>query len=205
MLALLRTFSWQELRHHPWRNAAAVVAVMLGVALAFSVHLINASALGEFAGAVRAVNGQPDLELRSARGHLDESIFGRVATHPQVALASPVLELPTYALAPDGKRLPVRVVGVDALSVAAMAPALMPVPAPGADRLAVLAPATVFLNPSAVAALAPGGIGEPVATWMQVPEPTAFPADSPACITSTTSRILGEKFPAPNVSSALTA
>ena len=47
MLALLKTFSWQELRHHPWRNAAAVVAVMLGVALAFSVHLINASALSE--------------------------------------------------------------------------------------------------------------------------------------------------------------
>ena len=28
--ALLLTFSWQELRHHPWRHAAAVVAVMLG-------------------------------------------------------------------------------------------------------------------------------------------------------------------------------
>ena len=75
MLALLRTFSWQELRHHPWRNAAAVVAVMLGVALAFSVHLINASALGEFASAVRAVNGQPDLELRSVHGNLDASLF----------------------------------------------------------------------------------------------------------------------------------
>ena len=36
MLDLLKTFSWQELKHHPWRNAAAVVAVMLGVALAFS-------------------------------------------------------------------------------------------------------------------------------------------------------------------------
>ena len=65
MRALLRTFSWQELRHHPWRNAAAVVAVMLGVALAFSVQLINASALSEFSQAVRAVNGQPDLELRA--------------------------------------------------------------------------------------------------------------------------------------------
>ena len=116
MLALLRTFSWQELRHHPWRNAAAVVAVMLGVALAFSVHLINASALGEFSSAVRAVNGQPDLELRSIQGTLDESLFGRVATHPQVVLASPVLELSTYATGPDRKRLPVRLVGVDALT-----------------------------------------------------------------------------------------
>jgi len=158
MLALLRTFSWQELRHHPWRNAAAVVAVMLGVALAFSVHLINASALGEFSSAVRAVNGQPDLELRSIQGTLDESLFGRVATHPQVVLASPVLELSTYATGPDRKRLPVCVVGVDALTVAAMAPALMPLPAPGADRLALLAPATVFPNPAAMATLVPGGV-----------------------------------------------
>ena len=35
VLALLKTFSWQELRHHPWRSASAVVAVLLGVALAF--------------------------------------------------------------------------------------------------------------------------------------------------------------------------
>ena len=72
LLALLATFSWQELRHHPWRNAAAVVAVMLGVALAFSVHLINASALDEFSSAVRSVNGQPDLELRAVQGSFDE-------------------------------------------------------------------------------------------------------------------------------------
>ena len=58
VLRLLRQFSWRELTHHPWRNAAAVVAVMLGVALAFSTHLINASALSEFSQAVRAVNGQ---------------------------------------------------------------------------------------------------------------------------------------------------
>jgi putative ABC transport system permease protein len=157
MFALLRTFSWQELRHHPWRNAAAVVAVMLGVALAFSVHLINASALGEFSSAVRSVNGQPDLELRSVQGRLDEALFRRAANHPQVGLASPVLELGSTALDAAGKRLPLRVVGVDALVVASIAPALMPVPGALAERLAVLAPATVFLNPAAVKALAPAG------------------------------------------------
>ena len=99
MWALLRTFSWQELRHHPWRNAAAVVAVMLGVALAFSVHLINASALDEFSTAVRSVNGQPDLELRAATGSFDEAVFAQVVQHPQVLLASPVLELGTMAAA----------------------------------------------------------------------------------------------------------
>ena len=66
MIALLRALSWPELRHHPWRNLAALLAVMLGVALAFSVQLINQSALSEFSSAVRAVNGQPDLANNSA-------------------------------------------------------------------------------------------------------------------------------------------
>ena len=152
MRALLRTFSWQELRHHPWRNGAAVVAVMLGVALAFSVHLINASALSEFSQAVRAINGQPDLELRAVQGSFDEALYQRVASHPQVALASPVLEITTYAFDengdPAGRQL-LRIIGVDALAVASVAPSLMPVLAQGQDRLALFAPGKVFLNPAA--------------------------------------------------------
>ncbi len=153
---LLRQFSWRELTHHPWRNAAAVVAVMLGVALAFSTHLINASALSEFSTAVRAVNGQPDLELRAVQGSFDEAIFERVANHPQVAVASPVLELTTFALVNDkqiGKRSTVRVMGLDALVVASLAPALMPIPSKDADRFALLAPGSVFLNAAARQAL----------------------------------------------------
>jgi putative ABC transport system permease protein len=65
---------------------------MLGVALAFAVHVINASALDEFSQAVRAVNGQPDLEVRAMQGTLAESLYAQVATHPDVARASPVLE-----------------------------------------------------------------------------------------------------------------
>ncbi len=149
LLPLLKTFSWQELRHHPWRNAAAAVAVMLGVALAFSVHLINASALDEFSQAVRSVNGQPDLELRAAQGTFDETVFSLVAAHPQVAQVSPVLEISTYAVATDGKRVPLRVVGIDALTVGFVAPALMPVPDAGADRFALFAPGNAFLNASA--------------------------------------------------------
>jgi putative ABC transport system permease protein len=158
MLALLSTFSLRELLHHPWRNGAAVVAVMLGVALAFSVHLINASALDEFSSAVRSVNGQPDLELRGVQGSLPETWFARAATDPAVAVASPVLEVTTYATAPDGKRVALRVLGVDALVLPLVAPSLMPIPttradsnrdAPDADRFALFAPATVFLNPAA--------------------------------------------------------
>ena len=167
---LLKSFSWQELRHHPWRSAAALVAVMLGVALAFSVHLINASALDEFAQALRSVGGQADLELhsRAAHGTLDERVLGQLRQHPDVERASPLLELSTYALPdaadPGAKRVPLRVLGVDALQVAALAPDLMPLPdAAGGDerdggggqdlRLALFAPDTVFLNAAARQAL----------------------------------------------------
>ena len=61
---LLKTFSWQELRLHPWRHAMAVLAVMLGVGLALSVQLINASALSEFSAASQSASGEPDAQLR---------------------------------------------------------------------------------------------------------------------------------------------
>ena len=159
--ALLASFSWRELRQHPWRNAAAVVAVMLGVALAFSVHLINASALDEFASAVRSVNGQPDLELRATQGGFDENLYARVAAHPQVRHASPVLELQTLAGSDRAaQRVPLRVLGLDALRVAAFAPQLLPAPTPGqaGAREAWFAPATVFLNPAAQQALGMDGV-----------------------------------------------
>src|SRR3954464_6457833 len=105
LATLLRRLSLPELRHHPWRNGAALVAVMLGVALAFSVHLINASALAEFSAAVRAVNGEPDLEIVGPPAGFAEALYARVAAHPQVALASPVVEADTYAFDSSGKRV----------------------------------------------------------------------------------------------------
>ena len=126
---------------------------MLGVALAFATHLINASALSEFSTAVRSVNGQPDLELRAVQGSFDEAIFEQVANNPQVSRASPVLELATYAVTPDGKRTALKLLGLDALVVAQLAPALMPIPMKDADRFALFTPGWVFLNATARQAL----------------------------------------------------
>jgi putative ABC transport system permease protein len=87
----------REWRHHPWRLAVAVLAVALGVALAWSVHLINNSALSEFSAAVRSANGEPDAVVRGPSGGFDDALFDRVAALPGVARASPVVELETYA------------------------------------------------------------------------------------------------------------
>ena len=51
------------------------------------------------------------------QGTFDEALFARVAGDPQVALASPVLEASTHALSEQGERVPLRLVGVDALLV----------------------------------------------------------------------------------------
>jgi putative ABC transport system permease protein len=142
-----------------------LLAVALGVALAYSVHLINQSALAEFSAAVRTANGEPDLTLRGAREGFDDALFDRIATDPDVALASPVLEVDTYAQGPAAAasaasapaleslrgsgRVPVRVLGLDLLRAAPLAPALMPRPAEGEDRLVFLDPGAAFPNPSA--------------------------------------------------------
>ena len=61
------------------------------MALAWSVHLINQSALAEFSAAVRSANGEPDLVLRGQGSGFDERLYEQVATDASVALASPVV------------------------------------------------------------------------------------------------------------------
>ena len=138
--------SWREWRHHPWRHGMALLAVALGVALAWSVHLINASALAEFSAAVRAANGEPDLSLRGPREGFDDALFERVAAAPGVRLATPLLEIDTVGRSAHGERVALRLLGIDALSVAAVAPQLLPRAAAGTSLLAMLDPDQVFLN-----------------------------------------------------------
>ncbi len=148
---LLLTFSWQEWRRHGVRHMAALLAVTLGVALAFSVHLIHESALSEFDAAVRSVNGQADVSLRAPRGGLDEALYPVLARHPDVRSVSPVIDVQTQA---DGH--PLRVLGLDPLAARLMTPALMPQVSRdviGNERLTLFDPRVIFLNARAQAVL----------------------------------------------------
>jgi putative ABC transport system permease protein len=149
-LADFARLAWREWRHHPWRHGAALLAVALGVALAASVQLINSSALAEFSSALRATNGEPDLTLRSTGSDgLPDSAFEAIALAPGVQHASPVLEIDSYARRADGSRQALRVLGLDALAIAPLAPELLPRAAEGEDRLVALNPDRVFLNAAA--------------------------------------------------------
>ncbi len=151
--ALLRQLSWAEWRQHPWRHAAVLLAVALGVALAFSVQLINASALSEFASAVRAANGEPDLSLAARAGSsVPDALLDTLALDDAVEVASPVLELDTTARRAGSPGTPIglRVIGIDALRVGAVAPQLVPRLNAGVDRLGALDPELVFANAAAL-------------------------------------------------------
>ena len=167
---LLTSFSWQELRQHPWRTATALLAIMLGVALGFAVHVINQSALDEFSRAVRSVNGQPDLQLHAMQGGLPLALYPQVAKTQGIATAVPWLEttvlLPTHNPGDTSTRsrtksavqgatqgTALRVLGSDALKLAPVAPALMPHFFEGGNRLDLFAPDAVFLNAAALQAL----------------------------------------------------
>ncbi len=167
--AWLALLSWREACAHPWRYVVIVLALASGVALAWSVHLINASALAEFAASVRTTQGEPDATLRGApgaQGGLPDAWLDRLAGDPAVARAVAVIEIDTYAraaVAAPGSaasapastaRRSMRVIGLDALTIAPLAPALMPRPAAGLDGVALLDPQRVYLNAAARRALA---------------------------------------------------
>jgi len=53
-----------EWRFHPARFVLTAVAIAVGVALGFAVHLVNGSALAAFDGAMRGVSGAAALSVR---------------------------------------------------------------------------------------------------------------------------------------------
>ena len=132
------------LAQHKGRLAVSVLAIALGVALGYAVQLINAVALNEFSQAVRSLAGEADLEIRGPRAGFDEMLYPSIARLPQVAVASPVLEVDAKL---PGRQEPLLVLGLDAFRAAHVQPGLIG-NAP-ADMLDLLRPDALFLSPAA--------------------------------------------------------
>ena len=144
-----------EWRAHPARAITAAVAIAVGVALGFAVHLINTSALTECSRAIRTVNGDADLQARAASAFgFDETLYPRLARLAGVAAASPVVELPAQIqISGAGGRLPVTLIGLDPLRAAAVTPRLLGRwEDHGAAADHVFDDASLFLSSSALAA-----------------------------------------------------
>jgi putative ABC transport system permease protein len=138
-----------EWRAHPARVAIGALAIAIGVALGFAVHLVNASALTSFDQALRTVTGEADLRVAAATPQgFDEALYPRLAHLDTVTAASPVIEI-RGTIGPARKS--VTIVGIDVLRAGAVTPALIGQPAPGESE-SLLASDTIFLSGAALTA-----------------------------------------------------
>src|SRR5512137_1916647 len=91
--SLLDAAAWGPLRRAPGRTLVAVLAIALGVALGFSVYLINRVAADEVQGASRSLFGLADFAVQAPGMGFDETLYAQLAALPGIAAASPVVEL----------------------------------------------------------------------------------------------------------------
>lgn len=140
------------------RRAATLfsfIAIVLGVALGMAVQAVHEAALGEFGRGMRTLSGAADLQLAGPRAGFDEALYATVLARPEVAAASPVIEIEARVPGVDES---LKLLGVDVLALARVSPALLPRAADSADRFATLS-GGIFLSEAARTALAvaPGG------------------------------------------------
>lgn len=135
---------WGEWRAHPFRVALSVAAIATGVALGFSVHLVNGSAVSAFGAAVSAISGNADFEIvsRSDAG-FQEALYPRIATLADVTVASPMVEV-KVAVADSDVRLDI--LGIDPFSAARINPFIATARGDASDTLRLLNAAAITVN-----------------------------------------------------------
>jgi putative ABC transport system permease protein len=134
-------------RANAGRLALSVAAIALGVALGYAVQLINQAAVNELSAGLATVAGDADLEIRGPRAGFDEQLFVQLAGEPEVALASPVVEVDAKLARESGE---LRILGIDVFRAGPIQPGLI---GEGEDGLDTLRPDTIFLSTSAAEAL----------------------------------------------------
>lgn len=142
---LSRWLLFGEWRAHPVRALLAIAAIAVGVAMGFAIHLINAAAFNEFSAATKSLAGQADVQVAGREHWFDEAVFSRLAEHPSVAVASPVLLVDAGV---PGQRTSLQVIGADAFRSGAVTFSLIGASA-GGDVFDVLADDAIFLSPAA--------------------------------------------------------
>ena len=150
MLWLIKHVIGGYARQHRLRTAVQIIAIGVGVALGYAVHLINTSALSEFSSAVRSATGQVDASITGSTSGFDDRVLEQVIAHPSVELASPRLTVTAAVLDTGAPTAPLlTIVGLDALRAAALSSNLVPVPARSESRFALVDDG-LFLSPAAL-------------------------------------------------------
>ena len=150
-VSLSRWLLLGEWRAHILQVIVAVAAIATGIALGYSIHLINTAAFNEFSAVSKNLSGQSDLQVHGRSAFFDESLYPMLAKYEGVALANPVLELdvvmPNKLQNRNDHKL--KIVGLDMFRATRISPDSLGVPAEG-KRLDGLADDAIFLSPAAM-------------------------------------------------------
>lgn len=135
------------MRRTPGRTFMAVLAIALGVALGFTIYLVNRTAADEVSRAARSLFGVADIAVEAGPAGMDEALYPRIARLPGIEVASPVVEV---AAKLAGKRGALRVIGVDAFRSRLLQPSLANLAGTmSMDAVGALDPQALFLSASA--------------------------------------------------------
>ncbi len=148
--ALFDAAAFGPLRQAPGRTLLAIVAIALGVALGFSVYLINRVAADEVESASRSLFGMADLSAKAPGAGFDEALYPRLAAIPGIAVASPVVEVQARL---PGRTETLKLVGIDPFRAARLQPALATAAASAGRGQTLLSEDAVWLSPSAAQSL----------------------------------------------------
>jgi putative ABC transport system permease protein len=138
------------LRHTPGRALVSVLAIALGVALGFAVHLVNRVAADEVQHAARSLFGVADLSVQGSGLGLDEGLYPQLARLAGIATASPVVEirarLPAHARS-------LQLLGVDPFRLTQLQAPVAGLGVTAVRATGLLAENSVWLSPAAANAL----------------------------------------------------
>ncbi len=138
------------LRHTPGRALVSVLAIALGVALGFAVHLINRVAADEVQHAARSLFGVADLSVQGSGLGLDEDLYPQLARLAGIATASPVVEI-RARLPAHGRSL--QLLGVDPFRLTQLQAPVAGLGVTAVRATGLLAENSVWLSPAAANAL----------------------------------------------------
>lgn len=148
---IFRWLLFGEWRSHLLQAAVVIISIALGVALGYSIHLINTAAYNEFSAAAKTLTGQSDLQVRGTRATFDERLYPALMAREGVVLANPVLELDVVVPAKQTERNDnqLKILGIDLFRAMEISPDLIGVPAEG-KPLDGLSDDAIFLSPAAM-------------------------------------------------------
>jgi len=111
----LRHYTWRAMQQRPGRAVLTMLSVVIGVTAAVATGLGTATTRNAYKQMFAMVTGRATLEVDAAGGSgFDQNVFSRIASSPDVAAATPLVDRPSSISLSGGERqVRIEILGID--------------------------------------------------------------------------------------------